>query len=366
MTTNAAYQLESVTAQAAGATFTGATRDAYGVGTQGAVSPWAFFVSSVYTDQTATAYIDMSSDGTTWIIAAVLPIAASTPATISAPVLAQFARVRVVNGATAQTTFAVRSGFAATGASLSSQAGVSSTESTLVAPWYMQAARGLVPGASVVNIYGYQPSVGTTFIPVWENATTYTYPGSATTMLLYSSSGSDTAVSVLIQGLDASYNILTETLVLTNGTTGVTTANSYLRINGISVTGSNNAVGTIYLSNAGKTTTYAQINAGYGKNQAMVYTVPNGYTFYLTRSNAYSNQVGNVSSAYCTYRVYTQSNGLVQVVLQAPFTNLYGTLRVAPRGYAQKTDIQWQANTPSSTAAVGIGVEGVLISNTAA
>jgi len=220
----------------------------------------------------------------------------------------------------------------------------------------------LVTGASVVNIYGYQPSVGTTFIPVWENATTYTYPGSASTMLLYSSSGSDTAVSVLINGLDASYNNLSETKVLTNGTTGVTTANSYLRINTITVTGSNNAVGTLYLSNAGKTTTYAQITAGNGKNQAMIYTVPNGYTFYLTRVNAYTNQVGNLSSSYCTYRVFTQnSSGLITILLQAPFGNSYTSYRVAPRAYAAKTDIQWQANTPSSTAAVGIAVEGILI-----
>jgi len=239
---------------------------------------------------------------------------------------------------------------------------IGNTESSLSLPQYLQVARGLVTGASVVNIYGYQPSVGTTFIPVWENATTYTYPGSASTMLLYSSSGSDTAVSVLINGLDASYNNLSETKVLTNGTTGVTTANSYLRINTITITGSNNAVGTLYLSNAGKTTTYAQITAGNGKNQAMIYTVPNGYTFYLTRVNAYTNQVGNLSSSYCTYRVFTQnSSGLITILLQAPFGNSYTSYRVAPRAYAAKTDIQWQANTPSSTAAVGIAVEGILI-----
>jgi hypothetical protein len=239
---------------------------------------------------------------------------------------------------------------------------IGNTESSLALPQYLQVSRGLVTGASVVNIYGYQPSVGTTFIPVWENTTTYTYPGSASTMLLYSSSASDTAVSVLINGLDASYNNLSETKVLTNGTTGVTTANSYLRINTITVTGSNNAVGTLYLSNAGKTTTYAQITAGNGKNQAMIYTVPNGYTFYLTRVNAYTNQVGNLSSSYCTYRVFTQnSSGLITILLQAPFGNSYTSYRVAPRAYAAKTDIQWQANTPSSTAAVGIAVEGILI-----
>ena len=375
MTTNAVYQLETTTPLSASATFTGATRDAYGVGTQGAVSPWAFFVASIYADQSGTAYIDLSSDGTTWVIAAVLSIAPSTPATISAPVMAQFCRVRVVNGATTQTTFAVRSGFASTGASLSAQAGVNATASTLVAPWYTQVARGLVPSATTVNIYGYQnalPSGSSVFYPVWENTTAYTYPVAATTMLLWSSSGSDTNVSVLIQGLDASYNQQSETLVLTNGTTGVTTTKSYLRINSIQTTGSVNAVGTINLGDAGKTLQYAEIalsgSLSNGKSQMMVYTVPNGYTFYLTRSNAWSSLVGNTAANYAFYRVYTAtSTGLTSVVLQAPFTSNYATLRVAPRPYLQKTDIQWQAaGNPTGTFAVGIGVEGVLIANTAA
>lgn len=249
---------------------------------------------------------------------------------------------------------------------------VYSNESSLALPSYMQVARGLVTGASVVNIYGYQGALpnssGATYYPVWENTTAYTYPVSATTMLLYSSSASDTNVSVLISGLDASYNQISETLVLTNGTTGVTTVNSYLRINSIQVTGSVNAVGKINISNAGKTVQYAEITAGNGKSQMMVYTVPNGYTFYLTRSNAYSSLTGNTALNYSNYRVYTQSStGLVQILLQAPFVTSYQTLRVAPRAYTQKTDIQWQisGNPASGTSSVGIGVEGILISNTA-
>lgn len=257
-----------------------------------------------------------------------------------------------------------------------------SSESTLAAPWYMQVSRGLVPGASVVNVYGYQNSFpgstasGGAFSTVWELNTNasflqYAYPSSAIQMLLYSISGSDTAVQVLINGLDSGYNPISETLTLTNGTTGVTTVNSYLRINSIQTVGSVNALGTLYLSNSAKTVVYAAIalsgSVSNGRSQMMIYTVPNGYTFYLTRSNAYSSLNGNTAGNYSYYRVYTQSNtGVVQTLLQAPFTNEYGTLRVAPRPYTQKTDIQWQiAAAPTSASAVGIGVEGILISNTA-
>ena len=242
-----------------------------------------------------------------------------------------------------------------------------STETTLQAPWTTQVSRGLVSGATPVNIFGYQASVGTSFIPVWENTTAYTYPASATTMLLWSSSASDTAVQIFIEGLDASYNPITETLTLTNGTTGVTTVNSYLRVNRISVVNTVNPVGIINLGNAGKTIQYAEIGVGAGKSQMAIYTVPNGYTFYLTRVQATSNQVGNVSSSYCTYRVqsYNPSN-ISQVVLQTPFTNLFSVNRIVPFAYAAKTDLQFQANTPSSTAAVGIQIEGYLIATGAA
>ena len=234
--------------------------------------------------------------------------------------------------------------------------------------WFFEVSRGNVPGATVQNIYGYQASVGTTVIPIWENATAYTYPASATTMLLYSSSGSDTAVSILISGLDSSYNLQTETLVLTNGTTGVTTVNSYLRINSINVVGSNNPVGIIRLSNAGKTTTYAQINLtgaeSDGRSQMSIYTVPNGYTFYLTRVNAYSNPESN--NRYLTYTVWTRdtTTGIIRILQQAPFVLEYETVRISPRPYAAKTDIQWRAGTSAQTSAVSIGVEGILIQGT--
>jgi len=228
--------------------------------------------------------------------------------------------------------------------------------------YYLAIARGQVPGITVQNIYGYQAAVDGTTIPLWENATVYTYPSSAATMTLYSSSASDTAVSILINGLDSSYNPISETKVLTNGTTGVTTTNSYIRINSISVTGSNNPVGTIYLSNAGKTTTYAQIAIGSGRSQMSIYTVPNGYTFYLTRVNGYVSPNNN-ANFYCNYSVYTRNiaTGVETILQQAPFVNTYQTTRVAPRPYAAKTDIQWRAQMSSGTSIVSIGVEGILI-----
>lgn len=233
----------------------------------------------------------------------------------------------------------------------------------LAAPWEYQVARGKIPGVSLLNLYGYQASVDGTFIPVWENPTTYTYPSNGgETMTLYSSSASDTNVSVLIIGLDANFVMQSETLVLTNGTTGVNTTKQYRRINDMRVVGSVNAVGILRLSNTGKTTTYAQIAIGAGKTQWSMYTVPTGYTFYLNRVTAVASATS--SAKVLGYRVYQQSaTGLISTLLQSPWIDMYETSRVIPNPYAEKTSIQWQV-TSDTTSQVGIRVEGVLIDNT--
>lgn len=236
--------------------------------------------------------------------------------------------------------------------------------------WYLAVSRGQIPGASVQNIYGYNTAVDGTVIPLWENATAYAYPAAATTMILYSSSAADTNVSILIVGLDNNYDLISETKVLTNGTTGVATVNQYRRINSISVVGGVNPVGTIYLSNAGKTATYAQINLtstgeSAGRSQMSIYTVPNGYTFYLNRVSGYVSPNNN-ANFFCNYRVWTRNiaTGIVTILQQAPFVNTYLTTRVAPRPYPAKTDIQWQASMSAGTSIVSIAVEGVLIQGT--
>ena len=229
-------------------------------------------------------------------------------------------------------------------------------------PYGLLVAQGKVSGVTSLNIYGTQSAVGATFIPVWERDTAYTYPTSAIQMTLYSSSASDTAVSVRIDGLDANYAPITEVLVLTNGTTGVTTVNSYFRINSMNVlmSSTNNPVGTLYLSNAAKTVTYAQIAIGTGRTQMTIYTVPAGYTFYLERVGAYTSAGPNKTTYY---RATTISpTGIVSQVLTTPYTSSYVVDRIVPRAYTEKTDIQYQASS-DATSYVSIQVEGFLVKN---
>lgn len=238
------------------------------------------------------------------------------------------------------------------------------TRSGATEPFDLQVARGQIQGHSTVNIYGFQVSVTTTNIPVWEVAGAYAYPASATTMHLASSvnTGDDlSGTTIIIRGLDANYEQISETLALT-GTTVAVTTKSYLRINSMAVT-AGSPTGTITLKNTANSVTYAQINPSIGRSQMSIYTVPAGYTFYLSRIDAYTSANGS-SADWVQYRnVATTSAGVTTLSQQAPFTNTYHAQRVMPRAFAEKTDIQLQAKTSANTYAVSIAGEGYLISN---
>ena len=228
-------------------------------------------------------------------------------------------------------------------------------------PFDLQVARGQIMGHSTQNVYGYQTAVATTFIPVWENATAYTYPVAATKMNLASSDAADTA-TIQINGLDANYNQISESIVLI-GTTPVQTTKSYLRINGMFVTAGSatNPAGVVTLKDLTNTTIYSQINAGVGRTQAAIFTVPAGYTYYLSRIDIYTSLNGN---NFATYQNKTiSSTGVVQLTQQAPFAISYNAQRVMPRPFAEKTDIQLMAKVNSSTGAIAIAQEGYLIKN---
>jgi hypothetical protein len=232
-------------------------------------------------------------------------------------------------------------------------------------PFDLQVARGQISGHSILSIFGYQPSVTTTSIPVWENAAAYTYITAASTLTLVSTSASDnTSASVFINGLDANFVPISETLAL-NGTTDVTTVNSYFRVNSMVLvtpgTSQSTNVGTITLKQT--TNTISRINIGVGRSQSTIYTVPAGYSFYLdlveiNTSNTYAG------TTIMTYKVQTINNvnGVKSLLLQQPFLTLYSIQRPSdPFAYAEKTDIQWQLSTNTGTVAAGVIITGKLI-----
>ena len=235
-------------------------------------------------------------------------------------------------------------------------------------PFELQVSRGLIAGHTSLNIFGNTTSLGSTaYGPLWEGLTgaggAYAYPGSAVIMTLASSSASDTAVTIRVEGLGAGFVLQTEDVAL-NGTTGVTTTGSFLRINKME-TISGNAVGNVTAVNGG--TTYAKITAGNGLTQMSLYTVPAGYTFYQTYYQADTN-TSVTSGAYVKLRTYTVHNELtgsvVTAELQTAFVQQLSIPLSFPIAFPEKHDIQYQLLGAGGAGAVAnIYVGGVLIKN---
>lgn len=230
-------------------------------------------------------------------------------------------------------------------------------------PWEVQVARGKIPGVTGLSIAGYNASIGTEWAAIWEYATPYVYLPTAQTLRVWSSSASDTNLYVLINGLDASYNPISETVHLTNGTTGVLTTQSFFRVQNMNLTTSTSNVGNISIGKSDKSITSATIMPDAGRSQMCVYTVPAGYTFYLTQANILTNQVGSQTALY---RSYTKDvNGVTNSIIIFPFVQTYNSRKVCPRPYTEKTDIQWQGQSSQGTSRIGGQIEGYLIANSA-
>jgi hypothetical protein len=224
-------------------------------------------------------------------------------------------------------------------------------------PFELQVARGQIPGHSVRNIFGTNPAIGTSFHTPWENNTELPFLSAAQQLSLVSTSASDTAVSILINGLDANYNIQTEVVAL-NGTTPVVTTKSFFRINDL-ITVAGNAVGDVTASyNA---VVYAKIIAGRGKNQAAVFTVPAGYSFYLGRIDAFTATANNETKIMTYRNQVTYFDGRVFDVAQTSFIQRMDISRTLPFQVPEKATIELQAKMNSQTADIGIFADGILL-----
>ena len=111
----------------------------------------------------------------------------------------------------------------------------STTPSSAEIDFYLAVAKGDFTGYSNVSKFGYNPAVSTiAYESIWEGSNAYPWQTVADQLEVLSSSANDSSAgtgarTVELQGLDSSWNLLTETITM-NGTTAVTTTGSFLRI----------------------------------------------------------------------------------------------------------------------------------------
>ena len=238
------------------------------------------------------------------------------------------------------------------------------------APWDVQVSRGKVPGVVQVNVFGYGNNVTNAgFTNLWEDGT-YNFPSVATTMNVSSSSASDDANSyVTITGLNANYDMISETVRL-NGTSNVATTSEFFRVNAFNMispgTGQNTNVGTVILRNSANA---AMMYPGVGRMQNSWYSIPAGYSLYVRNINIFSGETKTgATPTWFYYRVRNHNNitGMHYNVLTTSWQNEYKVQRNNPVRYTEKSDIEWQfLSSDAGPHTVGIILEALLIADNA-
>lgn len=220
-------------------------------------------------------------------------------------------------------------------------------------PFELQISRGQIPGHYRFHKFGFNPLINETEETIWDAGGIYAYPSTAAKMTATSTDGAnDDGVQVTIQGLDADYNELSETVTLDG--TGVGETNSFfLRVYRAFVAGSQEPSGTINITNS--STTYARIALGDNQTLMCVWTVPAGYTAYLLQKDL--SCLTEANNKFGTIRLVSRKlNGLFRthdkIALQNGHTEItYST----PLRFPEKTDIEVRAKGSSSNSALHVG-----------
>lgn len=207
----------------------------------------------------------------------------------------------------------------------------------------LQVARGQIHGHRSITVFGYNPDVDTAEETVWPDGGTIPHPAAASVLKVSSSSASDTSAgtgarTVFIEGVDGSFAVVSETVIL-NGQTAVNTTNEYLFVNALYVasvgSGGENAgninVGTGNVSGGVPAVLYDIIAIGYNTRTTGHYCIPAGYTGYMTSGVITTGQATGSTSVTAFLKqhgpdgilrvgaVSTLNNGSVQYDFNPPY-----------------------------------------------
>ena len=239
-------------------------------------------------------------------------------------------------------------------------------------------ARGFTKGHRALYKFGYNPDVNGEEETVWAQGGNMTYPTSAVTMFVSSTSANDAnggtgANSIIIQGLDENYDEIEETVLL-NGQTQVATQLAYLRVYRAFVTlagTGGTSGGTIYIGSSGatggvpNTTVYANLSFG-NQTQIAAYTVPAGYTLYVDDINFTAALSQANKTATCSFVSRTFGSNVFRTrLINVLQSNQLITKFEYPQKFYEKTDLECRVSTNTSNNAIGASFQGVLIKNTA-
>lgn len=228
-------------------------------------------------------------------------------------------------------------------------------------PWELQVSRGQVSWHKLIFKFGNNSDIDASLETVWSHGGLYSYPAAATVMTVSSSSANDTAAgtgarTVLVSGLDADYNEISETVTL-NGQSAVSTTKSYLRMFRayvVTAGSGETAAGTIYVGTGTVTSgvpanVYAEIAHGENQTTMAVWTVPAGYTAYVT-GGTFSAASNNAAQYVLGKFVIRTPGGVFRTAADITVnSNVFRYDWEYPVAIPEKTDIEARAIALSGT-----------------
>ena len=213
-------------------------------------------------------------------------------------------------------------------------------------------ASGLLSGYSHINKFGYRDSVSTTFETIWDGINPYSFITTPGTASITSTDGGDIGNPVELQGLDADYNLVYETVNV--GSTGTQV---FSRVFRAAAEHSNVGDISVTIDSAER----AKILTGAGQTLMAVYTVPAGKTAFLLKFQGSIDK----SNGDCKFRIMARpfGNGFK---VKGQFGTAAGSSITydypIPLKFEEKTDIAIHASA-GSTLGAGAVFDLVLVDN---
>lgn len=231
-------------------------------------------------------------------------------------------------------------------------------------PFNLQIARDEISYHKSIFKFGFNPDINGTEETIWDVGGVYAYPAAAIQMKVSSSSTNDTSAgtgarTVVVSGLDQNWNEASETVSL-NGQTEVLTTTTFIRVNRayVATAGSGGtAAGDIYVGTGTVTTgvpatIYAKITLGQNQTLMAVWTVPAGYTAYITRASL--SEGTSFANQYITGRLIVRPfGGVFRTSFKVTLPSLYIDFPFEiPVAISEKSDIEARAVSSGSNSVV--------------
>ena len=226
-------------------------------------------------------------------------------------------------------------------------------------PFELQVSRGQIPGHSFVHVLGEVPAMSQNQSgSIWDvNDTTYPWSAfdTAGTLTIDRADANDADKNVILYGLDSDYNPITETVTLTNAT-GNATTKSFKRLLSARMNGTSVNLGAVTIKKGA--TTVGKINAAIGQTLMGIYTVPAGYTAYLTQG-VMTVRSGADATGTFYYRIQGDRFLIGHRFEVASAEYVYAF--TCPFKVPEKTDIDVRATVRSNNALITAAYDIILI-----